>query len=813
MPRLWTDLRYAARKLAAAPGFTLVAVLTLALGIGATTAVFSIVDTVLLKPLPYPDGDRLVRIFTVGRDGNPRPMSYLDFIDYRAGSHAVAEMASIDPETENLTGDGGAPLKLSAARVSADFFSVLRVPMVLGNGLATDADRPGTAETAVLSEGLWRSRFGADRGIIGRAIVLNGRPVTVVGVAPRSVITPAGTELWLAAVPSPDDLDPGARGAHYLAGIGRLAPGATAAGADAELRAIAARLAAAYPQTDAEFSAGAGDLRALMVQQVKPALEMLLACVGCLLLLACANVANLLLIRAAARDAEMAVRSALGAGAWRLVRQLLAESALLVLGGVVLGTALAGWAIAIVKAAGPPGLPRLNQVHIDGRLLLFTAAVAVTTAVLFGLVPAWHALRTDVADTLRSGGRGGTVQRRSHRVRSVLAVIELSMALALLVGAGLLTRSLIRLVNVDPGFRPDRVVTMSVSLPGQRYPWDKQARAFGDQLVAAMRAVPGVEAAAVAFGRPLDPNAMRLTFNRDDQPPTPPGHPDVSDIRMVSPDFFRVLGVHFLAGHAFTDQQRGGDPLRVVVSEAFVKQYFPNESPLGKHITFGWTRDTSAAGQQVATSGEIIGVVPDIEQRGPAAPPVPAVYVDFEQVPVTYVSLLVRSRGDPRQVMNAGRAAIRTLDPDLPVFGVETMDAALSQAVAEPRFYALLLGSFAVIALLLAGLGLYGVIAYSVSQRTRELGIRIALGAGRGRVVGMVLRQGVALVAVGVVVGLVLAAMLGRLLSAELFGVTPHDTVTFCAVPAVLAVVAIVATWVPARRAARVDPLIAMREE
>ncbi len=813
MHALWNDLRYAARKLAAASGFTAVAIITLALGMGATTAVFSIVDTVVIKPLPYPDGDRLVRVFTVGRDGNQRPMSYLDFADYRAQSRAVAEMSVIIPETENLTATGATPMQLNGAAVSADFFSLLRVPMLLGSGFAAGSDRAGSPETVVLSEGLWRSRFGGDPGVVGRAIDLGGKPVTVVGVAPRSVITPAGTDLWTAAVPSPDDLDPGNRGAHYMAGIGRLAAGATAAGADRELHAIGSRLASAYPQTDAEFTAGAGDMRALMVSRVKPALEMLLACVGCLLLLACANVANLLLVRAASREGEMAVRTALGAGAWRLLRQLLAESALLVAAGVALGTVLAWWAIALVKAAGPAGVPRLGQVHVDGRLLLFAGGVGVVTAALFGMVPAWHALRTDIAETLKGGGRGANVQRSSRRVRSILAIVELAAAVVLLTGAGLLTRSLMRLVQVDPGFSPDHVVTMAVSLPGQKYPWDRQERAFADGLIAAMQAVPGVQSAAVAFGRPLDPNAMRLTFDRDDQPPAPPGHPNVTDIRMVSADFFRALGVRILAGRSFSSQDRAGSPLVFVASQTFVKQYFPGENPIGKQITFGWTRDTAADGHQVRTAGEIVGVVPDLERSGPAVPPVPAIYADFEQIPVTDISLLVRSTADPRQVMNAGKAAIRTLDPDLPVFGVQTMDAALSQSVAEPRFYAVLLASFAGIALVLAGLGLYGVIAYSVSQRTRELGIRIALGAGQRRVVGMVLQQGAMLIAAGLVIGLALAAAGGKLLSAELFGVTPHDSVTFVTVPALLALVAIAATWVPARRAARVDPLVAMRDE
>jgi putative ABC transport system permease protein len=819
MPSVFGDLRYAARRLVATPGFTAVAVATLVLGIGATTAVFSIVDTVLFQRLPYPAGNRLVRVYTVGRDGQQRPMSWLDFRDYRAQSRSISTMSLIDPETRNLTGsstDGvgsATPLRLRAARVNADFFDLLKVPLLIGTGFSTDADQPGHAETAVLSEGLWRSRFGADPGIVGRSIVLDGAPVEVVGVAPRAVITPTGTDLWLAAVPSPDDLDPTNRGAHYLAGLGRLAPGATVQGADRELRTIAARLAAQYPGTDAEFSAGAGALRDLMVRNVRPALEMLLVCVACLLLIACANVANLLLIRAAARESEMAVRTALGAGAWRLVRQLVTESVLLAFTGSALGMVLAAWIVSLVKAAGPPGLPRLEQVHVDFRLLVFAAVLAVVTGVAFGLVPAWHAVRTDVADALKRGGRDGGDRRASQRMRSALAIAEMALAVVLLIGAGLLTHSLIRLMRVDPGFRADHLVTMSVSLPGKKYPWDRQQRAFGDALVAAMHRVPGVEGAAVALGRPLDPIGMRLTFRRDDQPPPPPGHPDVTDMRMVSPEFFRTLGIRLLDGRTFSAADRPGAPLAFVVSQTFVNRYFPNEPAVGKHLTFGWTRDTSGSGQQVATSGAIVGIVADVRQDGPAVDPVPAVYVDFEQIPVGALSLLVRSSADSRQVMNAAVGAIRALDSDLPVFQVQTMDVAMAASTAEPRFYTILLGSFGAIALVLAGLGLYGVIAYGVSQRRRELGIRIALGAGEGRVVRLVLRQGAVLAAIGVVIGLTAAVAASRLLASLLFGVTATDPVTFAVVPVVLGAVALLAVWLPARRAARVDPIVAIRAE
>jgi len=437
----------------------------------------------------------------------------------------------------------------------------------------------------------------------------------------------------------------------------------------------------------------------------------------------------------------------------------------------------------------------------------------VVTGIAFGLVPALYAVRTDIGNMLKGSARGSSGRRSSQRLRATLVSSEIALALVLLVGAGLLTRSFMRLMRVDTGFNADHVVTVSFSLPNAKYPWDRQLRAFTGDLLQRMNGVPGVQTAAVVFGRPLQEGGMRITFNRDDRPPTPPGKPNASDIRIASPGFFQAMGVRMIAGRPITDADRAGMPLVFVVSQELAERYFPNENAIGKHITFGWMRDTSAVDQGVPTTGEIVGIVADVKQDGPATDVRPATYMAYQQIPFSDMSLLVRSSNDPRLVINAARAQIKAIDPQIPTYNVTTMDAVISESVAQPRFYAILLGSFAGIALLLSGLGIYGVIAYSVSQRTRELGIRIALGADRRNVVRLVLRQGMTLIAVGVTAGLLVAVSATRLMSSLLFDVKPLDAATFGAVTVVLVVVAVAATWIPAMRAAGVDPMGAMRAE
>jgi putative ABC transport system permease protein len=807
------DIRYSVRKLMRTPGFTAIVIGTLSLAIGATTAVFSIVNGVLLEGLPLRDANRVVAVSSIARDGKRNPISYQDFMDYRAQSQLVPAMAAVDIGTHNLTGTSGEPLRLSGARVNANFFSVLGVSPILGRAFAPSEDAKNAARTAVLSDGLWRSRFGANPHVLGSEITIDGRQYTVIGVAPQIDI-PRPTDIWLPLIPEPDEDDPSNRGAHYLRAVGRLAHGASVERAASELAQIAKGLEQRYPESNTHFSATVIPLHESIVGKVRPALFVMLGGVGFVLLIACANVANLLLVRASTRETEIAVRTALGAGRRVLVRQLVTESMLLSLAGAVIGTSLAAWAVDAVKAFGPAGVPRLAEVSIDARVLGFSIALAIVTGLLFGLVPALHAAKTNVGQMLKESTRGSSGRRGTRRTRGILVVTEMALAVVLLIGAGLLARSFVALTTVDVGYRASNVVTMSVSLPATKYPWDRQEIAFTDRLLELVQAMPNVDRAAIAFGRPLSENGMRVTFDRDDRPPSTPDRRTVADTRVVTPGFFATLGIPLLAGRELQNGDLPNAPQVVVVSQAFARQYFPNENAIGKRITIGWGRQRSESKTDtVSAGGEIVGIVGDVKAYGPSEAPPAIVYLPFDQAPLTDVSLLVRSSAAPSLIISGARAAIREVDPDLPIFDVKTMTEALSESVAQPRFYAVLLGSFAAIALIIAALGIYGVISYAVSQRTRELGIRIALGAQRERVVRLVIGQGLALTLVGIFIGIAGAFALTRLIASLLFGVAPADPLTFAVVGLLFVAVACIASYLPARRAAAVDPIIAMRAE
>lgn len=809
---LWQDIRYAARKLRRTPGFTFVAVSTLAIAIGATTAVFSIVNGVLLRPLPFRNPGELVRVAATGRDGRPASMSYLDFADYRAQSKLVPAMSAYDEVTRNLTIANSAPQRLRGLRVSANYFDLIGAHAILGHVFTADDDKAGAAPVALISEGLWRTTFGGDPGITGRVVQLNGMPFTVVGVAPATVTYPSNIDIWVPLVPTDDDLNPTNRGAHYLRGMGRLAPHGSAESANAELSAIARQLASKFPVSNAEFGASITPLQESIVGSVHTALYVMLACVGFVLLIACANIANLLLVRAAARESEIAIRSAIGASQGQITRQLVTESVLLSLIGAAAGVLLARWTIAAVHSFGPASVPRLDEVTIDARVLAFTATVAILTGILFGLVPGIHARKANIGQMLRESTGGSSGRRGAQRTRSALVISEMSLAVVLLVGAGLLGRSFVHLIDVDPGYRPDHVVTMSVSLPPAKYPWDAEERAFANAVMSRLRALPGVDNAALAFGRPLSEDGMRTSFDVAGRPPAPPGKLTTADIRFVTPGFFGTLGMKITQGRDITESDRENSPQVIVVSQQFVKKYFPHESPLGKRITlgYGWQRSANKADTATA-GGEIVGVVADMKALGADHDALETVYLPFAQTPVNEVSIMVRSTQPPDVILNLARARIREVDPDLPLYHVTTLTEAISGSVAGPRFYTVLLGAFAAIALVLAALGIYGVISYSVSQRTRELGIRIALGASRRGVMGLVVGQGIVLAGIGIAAGLAGAYWLTRYIATLLFGVGAVDALTFSAVAVVLLAVASLSSWLPARRASRVDPLIAMR--
>ena len=814
MDSVFRDVRYAARKLMRAPGFTAIVVATLALAIGATTAVFSIVNAVLLTSLPFSDPDRIVQVASAGRDGKPTVMSWSDFGDYRAQSRSFAFMAAYDLGTANLTGAGDQPLRLSIARVNDTFFDVLGVPPVLGRGFVRGDDAKGAPRIAILSEPLWRTQFGADRAIVGKTVQLNGNPTTIVGIASSRVNWPPKIDMWLPLIPTAGEDDPSNRGGHYLHGVGRLANGVTPEAAATELAQIARRLEQQYPESNTGFGATAKPLREAIVGDVQRPLYVLFGCVGFVLLIACANVANLLLVRASARETEIAVRTALGAGRGALVRQLVTESLLLSFAGAVAGVALAAWAVDAAVALGPKGLPRLDEISVNARVLGFSLGLAVLTGLLFSLAPALHVAGQNIGQMLRESTRGMSGKRGAQRTRGVLVMSEMALAVVLLVGAGLLIRSFINVMRVDLGYQPEHVVTLHASLPGVAYPWDAEQLQFVNRTLERVRALPGVTDVALAFGQPLQAAGIRNTFEVEGWPPSTPQRRHIADVRMVTPGFFNTLGIPLVRGRSLLPSDGPSAPAVVLVSQAFVQQYFPNDNPIGKRVWLGWNRQRSADPKDTVTAGgTIVGVVGDIKARSLTQPAPAILYAPLAQFPFPELSILARSNGAPEATIRAVRAVLSDIAPGVALYNAQPMTDVVSDSVAQARFYTMLLTAFAIVALVLAALGIYGVISYSVGQRTREIGIRIALGATRPRVVRLVVSQGLGLTIAGIVVGLFGARQLTRVLGSLLFNVPPADRFTYAAVALLLTGVAWMASYVPARRAARVDPVSAMRAE
>lgn len=814
MEILLNDVRYAARKLLRTPSFTIIAVSTLALAIGATTAVFSIVNGVLLKPLPFRDPQSIVIVGSSSKDGKLVHLSPPDFLDYRDQTHSFVGMAQIHEKTSaNLSIDGADPIRLNAAAVGARFFDLLEVPMERGRGFTLGDDEHGAKRVVVLSDRLWRNNFAGDPQIVGKTVSLNGNPYTVVGVAPATVTYPSRPDIWLPFELESWMTEADNRGAHFINAIARLRPGVTVDAAKRDMATVGARLRAEYPASNANFGGTTESLQTWMTGDVRPALFTMFGAVAFVLLIACANVANLLLVRAAGRETEMAVRTALGAGHSRIVRQLVTESILLSLVGAAIGGALAAWAVDAIVAFGPKALPRLDDIVVDWRVLAFAVVVALVTGLTFGLVPAWHAAKTELGQMLREGMRGGNGRRASQRTRSLLVITEMALAVVLLVGAGLLIKSFTKLMDVNPGFQPDHVISFNVTTPDKTYPVDRDIRRFADQVRQELSSVPGVQSAAVTLGRPLQ-GGMRSSFNVEGRPEAAPDNTTLADVRPASANFFTTMGIHLLRGRLFTDAEENfGPPPVVVVTESFVKRYFPTEDPIGKAVSIGISHDTAGTNSSVRSRGTIVGIINDVHNESLAADPYPAIYVGWGTLPMSDLTFLVRYHGDTQAMSTAIRQRVHAVDPRIPVYTVTTMTDALSESVAQPRFYMMLLTAFAALALLLAALGIYGVISYVVSQRTRELGIRIALGATQDRVVRLVLGQGIALTVAGIGVGLIGAYWLVHLLGALLYGVGATDATTFTAVAMVLLGVASLASYLPARRAARVDPVIAMRAE
>jgi predicted permease len=815
---LWQDLRYGARMLAKKPGFTLVAVITLALGIGANTAIFSVINAVLLRSLPYPESDRLVRLREVGLDYTDGPVSYLNFTDWRAQQTAFEHMGLYRGSTYNLTG-AGEPLRLTAGHVAADVFAALRVQPVLGRVFTNYEDKPGGPPVVVLSHALWQSRFGGDPAIVNQTITLDGISHIVLGVMPAGFEFPGRVSLWAPVEAGFTTGDRQGRAERSSSALARLKPGVSFEQARAEMDAIGARLAQAYPDANKNRRVGMEFLLDSRVGQVRRALWILFGAVALVLLIACANVANLLLARATVRQREMAVRAALGASRWRIIRQLLSESVLLAAVGGAAGLLLAHWGLRLIVTLGQRSLPRVDEIRLDGRVLLFSAAMALLTGILFGLAPAWLTSRMDLQSTLKETIRSATGGRA--QLRYGLIVAEIALTLMLLVSAGLLLRSFHNLQRVDPGFDHERVLTFRVNLPGRKYPNYDACSGFYESLLARLRALPGVQAASVASQLPLDTRSWQTSFLIEGRAEPPPSELPAMEVHLVGPDYFRVMGTPLLRGRTFTKQdnrdhvrgtprEHSGNAMLnvIIIDEEFARRHFANQDPIGQQVRIPWgPRERNP----VMT---VVGVVKRVreEQLSEQGGNVQA-YLSAIQRPQGLMSVVIKTTVAPESLIIAARDQAQALDPEQPIYDILTLAEMRANSIAPQRLNLTLLGIFAATALSLAAVGIYGVMSYGVSQRAREIGIRMALGAQAGAVRTMIVRQGLTLLFIGIAIGLACAFALTRAMTSLLFEVSAADPLTFAGIPLLLMVVALLACWIPARRATKVDPIIALRNE
>ena len=808
----WQDARYAARVLLKNPGFTLVAVLALALGIGANSAIFSVVNAVLLRPLPYAEPERLVTVWeddTKGGFPKDTPAA-ANYIDWRDQNQVFEGMAAIADQSYNLTG-AGEPERLDGRSVSASLFPLLGVEPQLGRAFLPQEDAPGANRVVVLSHGLWQRRFGGDPSILGRPVNLNGANHEVVGVMPQHFQFPdPKDQLWTPIAFTQQEA--ANRGRHYLQVVARLKPNVTVEQAQAEMTTIAARLQQQHPEQNRDLGATVVPLHEHLVGNIRPALLVLLGAVGFVLLVACANVANLLLARAAVRQKEIAVRVALGASRLRLVRQFLTESVLLAACGGAVGLLLAVWGTGLLKTFIPENVSQVRSITIDGRVLGFTLLVSLLTGLVFGLAPAAQASRFDLNETLKEGGRDSAQGSRGNRVRGLLVIAEVAVSLVLLIGAGLLINSFVRLRGVDPGFTSDNLLTMSIVLPREKYPDYQRRAAFYDEMVSRVEALPGVKSAAVTNWIPLVLQGDSITFGVEGRPDPAPsqGKRPAVVTRAVHPHYFRTMGIRLLQGRALDERDRADTPNVAVISETMARKHFAGEDPVGRRITPG-AADSTNADDWIT----VVGVAQDVRQVELGAEPKPQMYVPYAQGWSAFAPryLIVSTNVEPLSLASAVRGAVWSIDRDQPVADVRTMREVLSASLARQRFSTLLLGVFAAVALLLASVGIYGVMSYSVAQRTHEIGIRMALGAQRGDVLRLAVGQGMKLILVGIGLGLVAAFALTRVMESLLFGVSATDPVTFAAISLVLVFAGLLASYVPARRATKVDPMIALRYE
>jgi len=809
---LWQDIRYGLRMLRKSPGFTVVAVFTLALGIGANTAIFSVINGVLLKPPPFPEPERLVTVWerypAQGIEQNDPAAA--NYADWKAQSQSFDSLAMFSwVKGINLTG-GDEPVRVLNASVTANLFQALRVTPKLGRVFTAEEETPGRDQVVILSYNLWKSRFGGDPAVVGKTVSLDARSCAVVGVMPQGFVFPGGTginptvDLWRPLALSTKDRQD--RSWHDYQVIGRLKPGVSLDQARAEMDALQMRIQKANPSTSAGTHCKLIALREQSVGGVRRALLVLFGAVAFVLLIGCANVANLLLARAASRQREFAIRSALGAGPWPIIRQLLTESILLALFGAGLGALLAVWGVKALMtgvdsqiAATTPGW---NEIGVNGAALGFTLFVAVFTGIVFGLAPAFQTARLDATAALKDEGRGSTAGLRHNRLRSALVVVEIALASALLVGAGLLAQSFLKLQRVPPGFNPSRVLTFELGLPKVRFEEQLLRASLVERATNRLKALPGVEAAGATHKLPLSGEGTNLGFEIEGRPPLQPGQFQTAEVTSVTPDYLKAAQITLREGRTFDTRDTRGGPQVCLINQTLANHYFPNENPIGKRIV-----------QMLDTNGwEIVGVYQDVKHHALQEPARSGILVPYAQRPLGYtVSIVLRASGDPLSLASSVSAAVRETDKDLPIAKMRTMESVVSSSIAQPRFRSMLLSLFGALAVALAAVGVYGVISFSVTQRTREFGIRMALGAQTGDVLRLVVREGMLLVAFGIGLGIAGALGLTRVIASLLFGVKPTDPVTFVAVAALLGGIGLLACVIPARRATKVDPMEALR--
>ena len=802
---VWSDVRLGARRLRKAPGFTLIACLTLTLGIGANSAIFGVVDSVLLKPLPFPDADRLVGLFQVW-EGKRDVFSPANFLDVQKRTQTLESAAAYDDHRFVLT-NAGDPASIIGAEVTEQFFETLRSAPMAGRTFAADEHQKGRTHEVVLGYGLWQQRFGGDSRLIGRNITLDAESYQVIGIMPPGFEWPLGAQFWV-PVEYSESFTTTNRGAWYLGAIGRLKPGVAMAQAQAEFAGLARQLETEYPKFNTKVGMTVHPLLDALVGDSRTALLVIFGAVAFVLLIACVNVANLVLARAWAREDELAIRVALGAGRARLVRQLVVESLLLAgLGGLAgLGLAVAGTRALV--ALRPAGIPRLDAVGVDATVIAFTTGAALVTGLVFGLLPAWQIVRREsLADRLHERGRSGLASRRSQRLRSALVVAETALSVVLLAGAVLLVRSFVLLSHVDPGFTVGRAITFSINLPEARYKSDAQRQAFYRDLRERISNVPGVTAFGAVLAIPPTPPTFNWSFGVEGRPPSPPGDDPTLEVRVADAEYFPVMGIALKRGRMFTSNDRPGSTPIALLTESAVQKFFPGEDPLGKHITLGWRRNDGRIG------GDVVGVVADVKSFGLDQDAPPQIYVPLSQVPIESMAFVVRTATPEASQVAPLRAAVAAVDPNLPLNRVETLAEHVQKSIATPRFFMLLLAGFAGVALVLSAVGIFGVLSYLVAQRTREIGIRVALGAGRRSVVGLVVGQAFMLAGVGIAIGVAGAIGLSRWMRTLVFEISPTDPTSLTLVAAGLLVVSGLAAWWPARRAVGVDPLIALKAE